>query len=38
MDKLGNTPGHIQHFNKKTLKKLLEKYFKEVEIETSTYG
>jgi len=36
LDKLGNTPGHIQHFNKKTLKKLLGKYFKEVEIETST--
>lgn len=32
----GNTPGHIEHFSRKNLKTLLEKYFRNVKIKTST--
>ena len=31
----GNTPGHVQHFSRKSLKGLLEDFFSEVQVGTS---
>ena len=32
--RMGNTPGHVQHWNKKSFKKMLDQEFSEVRIET----